>query len=69
MRVNRALRMAYDGVIDFVFGDDWIMALGVLVVLVLAYAIGRVTSSWWVIVLGIPLVLATSLYRAVRTKA
>jgi hypothetical protein len=44
---------------DFVVGDDWISAAGVVVGLALTAALG----AWWVLPVVVALVLATSLRR------
>ena len=49
-------------------GDDWVMAVGVLVVLGIAAAVGAATRSWFVLIIGIPAVLASSLRRATARR-
>jgi hypothetical protein len=56
------------GLWDFFVGDDWVLAIGVAVVLGVAGLISGMTGSWWVLVLGIPVVLTISLLRAVRPR-
>ena len=54
---------------DFIVGDDWVLAVGVLVALVLtAVAAGSSmgASAWLLLPLLAVLVLAISLWRAVR---
>jgi len=58
------LRRASAGIWDFVVGDDWILAAGVLVLLLLAGLVGRSFGSWWLLMLGVPALLALSLRRA-----
>ena len=61
-------RRAASGISDFVVGDDWVMAVGVLVVLGIAAAVGAATRSWFVLIIGIPAVLASSLRRATARR-
>lgn len=56
---------------DFVVGDDWVAAAGV-VVLLGAAAVGVHAASmnpWWLLPPGILVVLAVTLRRATRGKA
>jgi hypothetical protein len=50
---------------DFVVGDDWLAAVGVVAGLVLT----GVLSTWWVLPFVVALVLALTLVRAVRQAA
>jgi Na+-transporting NADH:ubiquinone oxidoreductase subunit NqrD len=45
---------------EFVVGDDWVTALGVVV----ALAVTALLSAWWVMAVAVPLLLAVSLRRA-----
>jgi hypothetical protein len=61
------LRNAGLGVWDFVVGDDWRTALGVVV----AFGITAVVASsgiaaWWVMPVAVPLLLFASLWRVAR---
>jgi len=47
---------------DFVVGDDWVAAAGVLLALVLT----ALLDAWWVLPPAVALVLALSLVRATR---
>jgi hypothetical protein len=47
---------------DFIVGDDWVSAAGVVVGLALTAAL----SAWWMLPLVVAIVLAASLARAVR---
>jgi hypothetical protein len=47
---------------DFVVGDDWVAAAGVVVGLALTAAL----SAWWVLPFAVALVLALTLLRASR---
>ncbi len=56
------------GVWDFLVGDDWLLALGVVVVLLGAWIVSPVVGSWLVVLLGVPLVLGLSLHRAAKSR-
>ena len=47
---------------DFVVGDDWVAAAGVIVALVLTAVLG----AWWVLPPVVAVLLAVSLARATR---
>ncbi len=50
---------------DFVVGDDWVVALGVIVALgVTAIVAAAGVAAWWIMALAVPLLLALSLRRA-----
>jgi hypothetical protein len=56
---------------DFVVGDDWVLAVGVLVALgltALAVHTTAISSAWLLLPVLAVLVLAISLWRAVRTR-
>ena len=62
-RIGAVLR----GVWDFVVGDDWRTALGVVVAIGLTAAVAAAgISAWWVMALVVPLLLGLSLRRAAR---
>ena len=62
-RIGAVLR----GVWDFVVGDDWRTALGVVVAIGLTAAVAAAgISAWWVMALAVPLLLGLSLRRAAR---
>jgi hydrogenase/urease accessory protein HupE len=53
------------GVWEFVVGDDWVSALGVVVALgVTAALAGAGVSAWWVMPVAVVALLALSLRRA-----
>jgi hypothetical protein len=55
------------GVWEFVVGDDWRIALGVVVAIALTALIaGTALAAWWVIPVAVLLLLALSIWRAVR---
>jgi hypothetical protein len=53
---------------DFVIGDDWWLAVGVIAGLALTYALSHGTgiAAWWPIPLMLAALLPVSLWRAVR---
>jgi hypothetical protein len=52
---------------EFVVGDDWLTALGVLIALgVTAIVAAAGVPAWWVIAAAVPLLLALSIRRAAR---
>ena len=54
---------------DFVDGDDWLIAVGVVISLVLTYALSRTgVPAWWLLPLALVLLLPLSLWRAVRHR-
>ena len=54
---------------EFVVGDDWRIAAGVVAALAATYAAGRTsTSVWWIPPVAVVLLLGWSLERAVRRR-
>jgi len=54
---------------DFIVGDDWLVAAGVAIALVLTYVLTRNdVNAWWLLPVGVVLVLIESLRRAVRPR-
>ncbi len=55
---------------DFVVGDDWRVAVGVVVALALTYALSTATSipGWWVLPVAVVILLTLSLRRAIQPK-
>ena len=52
---------------DFVIGDDWLVAAGVVISLALTYALSRTAvPAWWLVPLSVVLLLPVSLWRATR---
>jgi hypothetical protein len=52
---------------DFVIGDDWLVAAGVVISLALTYALSQTAvPAWWLVPLSLMLLLPVSLWRAVR---
>lgn len=55
---------------DFVVGDDWILAAGMLVALALTFGVSRTAvPSWWVLPLAVLLLLPLSVWRAARHRS
>jgi hypothetical protein len=54
---------------DFVVGDDWRLALGVVVALALTWAVSSATGrGWWVLPVALVVLLPLSLVHAVRRR-
>ncbi len=52
---------------DFVVGDDWRVAAGVVVALVLTGLLSQTSMpTWWIVPLAVVILLPYSLWRAVR---
>ncbi len=55
------------GAWDFVVGDDWRTALGVVIALGLTAIVAETSvSAWWIVPLAVLLLLALSIRRAAR---
>ncbi|MHB1568243.1 MAG: hypothetical protein ACYCXW_02955 [Solirubrobacteraceae bacterium] len=64
--MNR-LKAVAGGVWEFVVGDDWRIALGVVAALaVTALAADATSSVWWILPVVTALLLAASVWRAAR---
>ncbi|HUZ27277.1 MAG TPA: hypothetical protein VMV07_26300 [Streptosporangiaceae bacterium] len=54
---------------DFVIGDDWVIAVGIVIALLVTYLFSRAgVAAWWVLPLLVAVVLPTSLWRATRSR-
>jgi hypothetical protein len=55
---------------DFIVGDDWVVALGVLLALAITYAVSRLTHApvWWIVVVAVAILLPLSVFRATRRR-
>lgn len=54
---------------DFVVGDDWRTAVGVVVALALTAAIAQVgVAAWWVLPVAVVALLTLSIRRAMRLR-
>ncbi|HTA04975.1 MAG TPA: hypothetical protein VK774_01305 [Solirubrobacteraceae bacterium] len=63
------LRTALLGVWEFVVGDDWRTAVGVVVALALTAAIAHAgIVAWWVVPVAVLVLLALSIRRAMRLQ-
>ena len=52
---------------NFIVGDDWLVAAGVAIALLLTYVLTRNdVNAWWLLPVGVVLFLIESLRRAVR---
>ncbi len=56
--------------VDFVLGDDWQLAIGVVLALALTALVAHQTSVpvWWLLPVAVLLLLPFSLWRAVRPR-
>lgn len=56
-------------VYDFVIGDDWTLAVGVVAALALTYGLSRTgIPVWWVLPAALVLLLPVSIWRIVRRR-
>jgi hypothetical protein len=54
---------------DFVVGDDWRIAVGVVIALAITWGLSQSTShTWWVLPLAIAIVLPLSVWHAARKQ-
>jgi phage shock protein PspC (stress-responsive transcriptional regulator) len=54
---------------DFIIGDDWLTAAGVVAGLALTYALSRAAiPAWWLLPVLLALLLPLSLWRASRRR-
>ena len=52
---------------DFVIGDDWRVAVGVIAALAVTYVVARSTPGvWWILPMAVVILLPMSLWRATR---
>ncbi|HTU28650.1 MAG TPA: hypothetical protein VMF07_04665 [Solirubrobacteraceae bacterium] len=66
-RLAAPLRRAWLAIWDFVVGDDWRLALGVVVALGATAAVaGAGATAWWITPVVIAALLGLSLWRAAR---
>ncbi len=52
---------------EFVVGDDWVIAIGVVAALGFTALIADGRAAWWVMCLAVGLLLAFSVWRAARS--
>jgi hypothetical protein len=63
--LGAALRSAW----EFVVGDDWRTAVGVVVTLALTAALAQTgVAAWWVVPVGVVALLVVSIGRAMRLR-
>ena len=54
---------------DFIVGDDWRIAAGVVLALAGTAAIATTSvPAWWLLPIAVPALLAVSLWRATRNR-
>ena len=62
--MSRFLAFCY----DFVIGDDWVIAVGIVLALLGTYLLSHAgIVAWWLLPLLIAVVLPVSLWRATRS--
>lgn len=54
---------------DFIVGDDWRVALGVVAALAVTYGVSRTSvAAWWILPVALVVLLPFSLWRATRRR-
>ena len=54
---------------DFVIGDDWRIAAGVVIAFGLTAVVADTSvSAWWILPVAVAMVLGESVWRAARTR-
>jgi hypothetical protein len=54
---------------DFVVGDDWRVALGVVAALAVTFGVARTSvTAWWIVPAAVALLLPASVWRAARRR-
>jgi hypothetical protein len=54
---------------DFVVGDDWLIAVGVIIGLAVTYWLSRTAvAAWWLLPVLLVLLLPVSLFRETRRR-
>ena len=65
----RLLGAALRSACEFVVGDDWRTAVGVVVTLTLTAALAQTgLAAWWVVPVGVVALLVLSIRRAMRLR-
>ena len=55
---------------DFVIGDDWRIAAGVVLALIITALIADTSiAAWWILPIGVAAVLGTSVWGAARPRS
>jgi hypothetical protein len=63
----KALRRFWDFWWDFIVGDDWHIAVGIVLALGLTAGLAHAgVTAWWVMPLAVAGILAESVYRGAR---
>ena len=62
-------RQALLGVWEFVVGDDWVTAAGVVVALALTGLVAERDSAWFVLPVAVAILLTASIWREARKRA
>lgn len=62
----RRLRNVLHGIWEFVVGDDWVTAAGVVLALGLTALLAISTSGWWLMPPAVALLLVQSVWREAR---
>jgi hypothetical protein len=60
------VREAAIGIWEFIAGDDWVTAAGVVLALVLTSRVSEETAAWLVLPLAVGFLLTVSIWRAAR---
>ena len=66
--MNGRFRTVARGCYEFVAGDDWLIAVGVVIGLALTYLLARAAvPAWWLLPVSLVVLLPLSLWRARRS--
>ena len=61
-------RQAASGIWEFVAGDDWLTAAGVVVALGLTALVSEESAGWFVLPLAVAILLTLSIWREARKR-
>lgn len=62
------VRAVVSGVWEFVVGDDWVSAVGVVLALGLTALISETSAAWFVLPPAVAVLLTLSVWRAARQR-
>jgi hypothetical protein len=62
------LRSAAEGIWEFVAGDDWVTAVGVVAALGLTAIVSQSDAAWFVIPMAVAILLTFSIWREARKR-
>jgi hypothetical protein len=62
------MREALNGVWEFIAGDDWVTAAGVVLALGLTALVSKNTSAWLVMPIAVAVLLTLSIWREARKR-